>query len=71
MKNFCNKIYFCNLLFQSEQHFYEKRKESRSGPVLVTNGSGCGSGRPKNTGKKTFFFNICSFLQRSVTPQRR
>jgi hypothetical protein len=39
-------------LFQSAQHFYEKREGSgtgsASGSVLVTKGSGCGSERPKN-----------------------
>jgi hypothetical protein len=41
-------------LFESAQHFYQKRKGSgagfgagsASGSVLVTNGSGCGSGSP-------------------------
>jgi hypothetical protein len=33
-------------LFQSAQHFYENR--NGSGAVLMTNESGCGSGRPKN-----------------------
>jgi hypothetical protein len=51
---FSKKIFVVNFilqpLFQSTQHFYEKRKGSgaESGSVLVTNGSGCGSKRPKN-----------------------
>ncbi len=34
------------VIFHSTQHLNEKREGS--GSVLVTNGSGCGSGRPKN-----------------------
>jgi hypothetical protein len=41
-------------LFKSAQHFYEKWEESGTGSVsgfiLVTNGSECGSGRPKTCG---------------------
>ncbi len=42
------------VIFQSAQLLYGKREESQSGSgsasgfVLVTNGSECGSGRPKN-----------------------
>jgi hypothetical protein len=47
-RKFCYKNFILQSLFQSAQHFYEKRRGPGSGSVLVTNGSGCGSGRPKN-----------------------
>jgi len=40
---FSSKKFF--VLFQSAQQFNGKREESASGSILVTNGSGCGSGR--------------------------
>jgi hypothetical protein len=45
-RKFCVKILFCNdYLLQYAQHFYEKGKGS--GSLLVINGSGCGSWRPR------------------------
>jgi hypothetical protein len=46
---FVLKFYFATL-FQSAHLFYEKREGSgaESASVLVTNGSGCGSGRHIN-----------------------
>jgi hypothetical protein len=38
--------HFCQSLFQSVQHLYEKREGSGSGSIPLTNGSGPGS--PKN-----------------------
>ncbi len=56
IKYLARKVLYYNfifqLLFQSAQHSYEKREGSGSDPDpylwVVTNGSGCGSGRPKN-----------------------
>jgi hypothetical protein len=39
------------LFWSTAQNFYEKREGS--GSVLVTKGSGCGSGKPKNIGNLT------------------
>jgi len=36
------------VLFQSAQRLYDKRKGSESGSVPLTNGVGSGSGRAKN-----------------------
>ncbi len=44
--NFCSNFVFLLALFQSAQPIYDKREGSRAGPL--TNGSGYGSGRPKN-----------------------
>ncbi len=54
IKFFSKKIFVLNFilqpLFQSAQHFYEKKEESGSGSVIgiVTNRSGYGSETPKN-----------------------
>jgi len=46
-ENCCITNFILQPLFQSNQHFYEKRTRSRAGSVLITNGSGCGSRRLK------------------------
>ncbi len=47
-EKFCINNLFCkHYLFQFGQHFFGKREGSGAGSILVTNGSGCGSVRPK------------------------
>ncbi len=58
----CIKIQFGNH-FQSTQHIYPKRERSGAGSaprsVFVTNGSGCGSGRPKNMQILRIWIRVC------------
>jgi hypothetical protein len=60
--HFLYKNFILRPLFQSTQHFSTKKEGSvtggGSGSVLENNGSGCGSGRPKNIrihGKKQYY----------------
>ncbi len=45
-ENFCIKILFCNDYFSPLNTFMRKRKD----PFCTCDGSGCGSGRPRNLG---------------------